>query len=373
MDFAFDEEQQAVSDLAGQILDGQLGHDALKEHEASGEPFPARVWEELAKAGLTGIALPAEHGGAGLDFVAACLVLEQIGRVTAPVPYLATVVLGALPVAEFGSEELRADLLPGVVDGSTVLTAALHEEGTTPGRPMVEARADGDGWRLSGTKSMVPFGLQADRLLVPARVGEEDVAVFVLRAEADGVAQEELDTTSGLPETRLDLTDVEAGADDLLGTVEDGGAIVDWMVQRATAAMCATAVGVCAEALHLTAEYTKTREQFDRPIATFQAVGQRAADAFIDTEAVRLTAWQAVWRLSAGLPAAEQVAVAKFWTAEGGQRVVHAAQHLHGGMGVDRDYPLHRYFLWAKQLELGLGGSTRSLLDLGASIAEEPV
>jgi alkylation response protein AidB-like acyl-CoA dehydrogenase len=132
-------------------------------------------------------------------------------------------------------------------------------------------------------------------------------------------------------------------------------------------------VGVCAEAVRLTAEYTKTREQFGRPIATFQAVGQRAADAFIDTEAVRLTAWQAVWRLSAGLPAEEQVAVAKFWTAEGGQRVVHAAQHLHGGMGVDRDYPLHRYFLWAKQLELGLGGGTRSLLDLGARIAEEPV
>ncbi|MEL7210068.1 MAG: acyl-CoA dehydrogenase family protein, partial [Actinomycetota bacterium] len=127
------------------------------------------------------------------------------------------------------------------------------------------------------------------------------------------------------------------------------------------------------QAVHLTAEYTKTREQFDRPIATFQAVGQRAADAFIDTEAIRLTTWQAVWRLSEGLPAGEQVSVAKFWAAEGGQRVVHAAQHLHGGMGVDRDYPLHRYFLWAKQLELTLGGATRSLLDLGSSIAAEPV
>ena len=108
----------------------------------------------------------------------------------------------------------------------------------------------------------------------------------------------------------------------------------------------------------MTAEYTKTREQFDRPIATFQAVGQRAADAYIDTEGVRLTAWQAIWRLSEDLPATTEVAVAKFWAAEGGQRVVHAAQHLHGGMGVDRDYPLHRYFLWAKWLELSLGGAT---------------
>ena len=133
------------------------------------------------------------------------------------------------------------------------------------------------------------------------------------------------------------------------------------------------AVGVCAEALRLTAEYTKTREQFERPIATFQAVGQRAADAYIDTEAVRLTAWQAVWRLSEGLPATESVAIAKFWTAEGGQRVVHAAQHLHGGMGVDRDYPLHRYFLWAKQIELTLGGGTQHLLELGKILADEPV
>ena len=373
MDFSFDEEQQAVSDLAAQILEGQLGHDALKEHEASGEPYPIKVWEELAKAGLLGIALPAEHGGAGLDLVAAGLVLEQVGRTTAPIPYLASVVLGALPVAEYGSDELQAELLPGVADGSTVLTAAMHEEGTTPARPMVEASADGDGWTLNGTKSMVPFGLQSDRILVPARVGEDGVAVFVVASDAAGLSQEPLDTTSGLPESHLVLSDVTVAAGQIVGDVERGSEIVEWMVQRATAALCATAVGVCAEALHLTAEYTKTREQFDKPIASFQAVGQRAADAFIDTEAVRLTAWQAVWRLSEGLPAAEQVAVAKFWTAEGGQRVVHAAQHLHGGMGVDRDYPLHRYFLWAKQLELTLGGSTRSLLDLGARIAEEPV
>ncbi len=126
---------------------------------------------------------------------------------------------------------------------------------------------------------------------------------------------------------------------------------------------------MCAEALRLTAEFTKTREQFGVAIATFQAVGHRAADAYIDTEAVRLTAWQACWRLAAGLPAAEEVAIAKFWAAWGGQRVVHAAQHLHGGIGVDKDYPLHRYFLYAKHLELTLGGATHQLLRLGKMIA----
>ena len=151
-----------------------------------------------------------------------------------------------------------------------------------------------------------------------------------------------------------------------------GGAIVEWIVERATAALCSVQLGVCEQALKMTAEYTSTREQFERPLAAFQAVAQRAADAYIDTEGVRLTAWQAVWRLAEGLPAANELAVAKFWAAEGGQRVVHAAQHLHGGIGVDRDYPLHRYFLWAKELELTLGGATPQLLKLGEILAAEP-
>jgi alkylation response protein AidB-like acyl-CoA dehydrogenase len=198
------------------------------------------------------------------------------------------------------------------------------------------------------------------------------VGVFIVDPTAKGVSLERQDTTSGIPEARVTLSGVTVGAADVLGAPDAGNAILEWIVERATAALCATAIGVCEEALRMTAEYTKTREQFERPIATFQAVGQRAAEAYIDTEAVRLTAWQAVWRLDAGLPAAAEVAVAKFWTSEGGQRVVHAAQHLHGGMGVDRDYPLHRYFLWAKQIELTLGSETPQLLRLGAMLAAEP-
>jgi alkylation response protein AidB-like acyl-CoA dehydrogenase len=146
---------------------------------------------------------------------------------------------------------------------------------------------------------------------------------------------------------------------------------VAWIELRATAALCALAVGVCSEALRLTAEYTKTRKQFDQPIATFQAVAQRAADAFIDTEAVRLTALQAAWRIDAGLPAEAAVAAAKYWAALGGSRVVRAAQHLHGGVGVDREYALHRYYVYARQLELTLGGATQQLRRLGRLIAND--
>jgi alkylation response protein AidB-like acyl-CoA dehydrogenase len=283
-------------------------------------------------------------------------------------------VLGALPIAQFGTEDQRRRYLPGVVDGSTVLTAALVETGTDPLHPTATARSDGAGWRVDGMKTLVPAGLTADRVLVPAAVGDDGaIVVLIVDPNESGVTRERQDTTSGIPQARLELDGVHIDGADVLGDPESGAAIVDWIIERANAAMCAIATGVCEQALQMTAEYTKTREQFDRPIATFQAVGQRAADAYIDTEAVRLTALQAAWRLEEGLPATAEVAVAKFWAADGGQRIVHAAQHLHGGIGVDRDYPLHRYFLWAKELELTLGGATPQLLKLGAILAAEPV
>jgi alkylation response protein AidB-like acyl-CoA dehydrogenase len=372
MDFSFSEEQEAVRDLAKQILEGQVTHERLKELEAGEERFDRKVWQELANAGLLGITLPESVGGAGQSFLAVALLLEQVGRTVAMVPVLPTIVMGAMPIAEFGTDEQKQRYLPGVASGETVLTAALTEFGTDALHPTVTATRDGDGWRLDGVKEEVAAGLVADAVLVPAATGAATVGVFLVDPQASGVTLERQDTTSGIPEARMTLAGVTVGVDDVLGEPEAGAAIVEWIVERTTAALCATAIGVCDQALRMTAEYTKTREQFERPIATFQAVGQRAADAYIDTEAVRLTAWQAVWRLDAGLPATAEVAVAKFWASEGGQRVVHAAQHLHGGMGVDRDYPLHRYFLWAKQIELTLGSETPQLVKHGAMLAAEP-
>ena len=373
MDFSFTEEQEATRDLAGQILSDRVTQVRLKAVEAEGSGFDRDTWGELAKAGLLGVALPERAGGSGLGFVALCGLLEEVGRAVAPVPVLASVVLGALPVAEFGTDAQCDALLPGVASGDTVLTAALVEPGAEPARPTTTATADGDGWRLDGEKSCVPAGLVADRVLVPATVsGEGGVVVLVVDPASDGVTRERQDTTTGIPEARFTFDGARVVSTEVLGEAGSGAAIAEWIVERATAALCAVATGVCEAALRMTAEYTKTREQFERPIATFQAVGQRAADAFIDTEAVRLTALQAAWRIEEGLPAAAEVAVAKFWAAEGGQRVVHAAQHLHGGIGVDRDYPLHRYFLWAKHLELTLGGATPQLLKLGAILAAEP-
>jgi 3-oxocholest-4-en-26-oyl-CoA dehydrogenase beta subunit len=199
------------------------------------------------------------------------------------------------------------------------------------------------------------------------------VGVFIVDRDAAGLTVTPQTTTTGRTEAILELDGVAVEGERLLGDGTDGAAVVTSITEFATAALCVQEAGACATALELTAEYTKTRVQFEKPIATFQAVGQRAADAYVDTEAIRLTAWQAASRLASGLPAAAEVAIAKYWAAEGGQRVVHAASHLHGGVGVDRDYPLHRFFLLTEQIELTLGGATDSLRRLGRILADEPV
>ncbi|MDE0215663.1 MAG: acyl-CoA/acyl-ACP dehydrogenase [bacterium] len=357
MDFSFSEQEQAVADLSRQILGDLCAPDQHKQLEADGAAHDHQAWQALSEAGLVGVSLPESSGGGGLGFLATCLMLEEIGRTTARVPFLAPV--AAMAVAEFSPGH---QCLAGMADGSVLVSPALVEPGRDPGDPAAAATATGDGWTLSGTKEMVPFADQADCLLVAASAGD-GVGLFLVDRTASEVEIVLQQTTSGLVEGQVVLSNAPA---DRLGT---GAEAVDWLVQRCTAALSAVAVGVVSEALRLTAAYASEREQFGRPIATFQAVGQRVGDAYIDTEAIRLTALQACWRLDQGLEASTEVAVAKYWAADGGQRVANAAQHLHGGMGVDRDYPLWRYYVWAKHLELSLGGATAQLLRIGDALA----
>jgi alkylation response protein AidB-like acyl-CoA dehydrogenase len=287
---------------------------------------------------------------------------------------LATLVLGALPVAEFGSAAQQQALLPGVIDGSTILTAALQEDGdySTPAVPATTARPDGDAWVLDGEKTYVAAAHLAARILMPARTGDAATTVFLLDPNAVGVTLEASTAITGEPLWTVHLSGVHVEGADVLGEVDGGAAIVHWITDRAIAALCSTQVGVCDGALKLTAAYVSEREQFGSKIGTFQAVAQRIADAYIDTEAIRLTALQAAWRLSEGLEAEDELHIAKYWAADGGHRVVHAAQHLHGGIGLDIDYPVHRYFRWTKAMELSLGHATTHLRGLGQRIAVAP-
>jgi alkylation response protein AidB-like acyl-CoA dehydrogenase len=362
MDFALTDDQNVLQALAHEILTEQVTNDHLKALEAAGQSvFDRELWQQLAAAGLTGIAVPEAQGGAGLGFLALAIIFEEVGRAVAPVPAVATLAT-AYVLGRLAPDAVR-DLLVGVASGAVILTTAFGDTCE------VSARRAGEQWILDGEKTFVPYGAEANVVVVPA--SSDDGVVIALVGNGDSaVSVTELYTTNREPQASLTFSGARVAAADV---IVDADAIVAELVRHHTSALAMVAAGVCEAALAMTAKHTIEREQFGKPIASFQAVGQRAADAYIDTEMVRLTAVQAAWRLSEGWPADEEIAVAKFWAGDGGMRVVHACQHLHGGLGVDLDYPLHRYFLWCKQIEHELGTPTRQLLELGAHLAVTPV
>jgi len=348
MDFGLTEEQTELAGLTRKIL---------AERDAP--------WGDLAAAGVLAAGLPAPLGGAGLGLLEQCSVLIELGRAACDVPYLASVVLGAGALAAFGTAAQQERWAAPAGQGSVVLTAALAEEdGDDPRVPSARAeRADGQ-WVLTGVKTAVDAAPEADLFLVPC-ASPDGVLVFLVAPSDAGVRIEPQQLTDFGSAGRVVLDGCVQSGDRVLG----GAEVADWLMARATVGLCAMQSGVIERALELTAEYAKSRVAFGRPIGSFQAVTQRLADAFVDTEAVRLTMWQAAWLLSAGSAAAAEVATAKFWAAEAGHRVAHTAVHVHGGMGIDVTYPVHRYFVAAKRNEFALGGATVQLRRIGGALA----
>jgi alkylation response protein AidB-like acyl-CoA dehydrogenase len=372
VDFAETESQAELAGLTRKILTEQVTPERLAAAEAGPDRFDAGLWADLAGAGVLAAALPEALGGAGLGFLDACSVLIEMGRAVAPVPYLASAVLGAGTVARFGSAAQQEEFAVPAGRGELILTAALAEEdGDDPAAPSARAERAGrvaGGWVLSGVKTTVPAAPLAALMLVPAAT-PDGVAVFLVRPDDAGVAVARQQVTSGDSTGRVVLDQVLVGPDRMLGGETAGGAAAGWLLRAGTVGLCATAAGVTARALELTAEYARERVQFGKPIGGFQAVAQRLADAYIDCEAIRLTMWQAAWRLAEGLPCAAEIATAKFWAADAGHRVAHTAVHIHGGVGIDVSHPAHRYFVAAKHCEFMLGGAAVQLRRLGAELA----
>ena len=371
MDFSFSEEQHALRDLAAQIIAGKATIERVVDIERHTDDRVDRdLWAALAASQLLGVAIPEEFGGLGFTVLELTLVLEQQGRFVAPVPLLPTLVLGALPIAEFGTPAQQERWLRAVARGDAMLTGAFAERGANNvQRSSVRASRVARGWSLSGIKIAVPAAHVADAILVPAET-DEGLTIFIIDPKAHGVVLTRFETTARDVQCSVTLSQMFVSDDDVLGTVGQGAAIALWSVDRADVAGAAIALGCCEEALVLTARYTSERQQFGRPLSTNQGVAIRAADAFIDIDCMRVTMWQAAWRLGQGWAARDEIDIAKYWAAEGGQRVVHATQHLHGGMGADIDYPVHRYFLWVKQFENTFGGGPQHLARLGRSIAD---
>ncbi|HUD36259.1 MAG TPA: acyl-CoA dehydrogenase family protein [Streptosporangiaceae bacterium] len=366
MDFTTTQAQEELSALARRILSDRVTADRLAELEAAGLGFDAALWADLAGAGILAAALPEAAGGDGYGLAEQCSILVECGRAIAPVPYLESIVLGAGTIARFGSAEQVTRYAAPAAAGDLVIAPALAEPGVgDPDSPVTKAEPAGAGWRLRGAKSVVPAGAAAGLFLVTAST-PAGIGVFAVERSDDGVsvAPQQVVAGPGAAEVSFDV-DLPVGR--LIGGADD--LATGWLLDRAVTGLAALQLGVAERSLELTAEYARSRQAFGRAIGAFQAVAQRLADGYIDVEAMRLTMWQAAWRLENGLPAESEITVAKFWAADGGHRVAHTTVHVHGGVGIDVSHPVHRYFAAAKRHEFALGGATAQLRHLGVLLA----
>jgi hypothetical protein len=372
MDFNFTEEQTMLRDLAREIFEQEISMGLLKQVEAAEHWLSEPVWAKLAEANLLSVAVPEELGGMGFGFLEVCILLAEVGRTVAPVPAYPTLVLGGLPIARFGTDEQKRRWLRPMATGQVFLSAAHVDAGAADVTlPATKASKDGDGYRLEGRKLFVPAADLAARVLVPATT-DEGVGLFLVDPKSDGVSLTRQETTSCEPVFEMLLTSVHVPAEDLLGgDPRDGAAKIAWAHDCALTALSATQLGVSEKSLEITAAYVSQREQFGAPIGSFPAVQHRCADMYNALGALRWTTWRAACRISDGHDARREAMVAKYWACEAGSFIANSSQHLHGGAGVDRDYPLHRFFLWSKSLELSLGAAMPQLAKLGRDMAQK--
>ncbi len=371
MDFELTDDHVEVRDLASTIFADLAGLDRVVQVEQREDGFDSHLWKVLADSGMIGIAVPEAAGGAGLGMLGLAALLEQQGRRVAAVPLCSVIAGAALPIAEFADQAQAARWLPGLLDGSRLITGTFE---APPGEiAALRGHHDGDAIVVSGELAQVPAAGISAGIVVPVRLEEGGLRVALVPTEADGLTLTPVSITSheNAASARFDQVRVEA-RDVLPG---DGHTIVAWARARLRVALAVLQLGVCEEALRATAEYTSQRIQFGRPISTNQAVAVRAADAYLDTEAIRVTAYKAAWLIDSGAgDAAVEAAslVAKWWASAGGLRVVLATQHLHGGLGADVDYPIHRYFLWGRQIAFSLGSADALAAELGDVLETAP-
>jgi alkylation response protein AidB-like acyl-CoA dehydrogenase len=376
MEFKTTEASEDLGGLARTIAESVSTPERQRELDGLDERFDKTLWSKLIEADILSTAAPESLGGGGFGALEQVAVLVALGRQMAAVPYLESAVLAAGALAKFGSDALQREWAVPAVNGEKILTVALDGE---MGEGPVQAQAveaNGSGFRLTGSRTQVSYGPVADAFLVPAET-DSGTKVFVVATSDPGVSVESLSTTGHGSVGHLELQGVELGADRVIGDGSSiagsaGDDVVGWLTTHATLGRSAFQLGVVERALELTSEYAREREQFDRPIGSFQAVSSRLADGYIDVKALRLTVTQAAWRLSEDLPAEVEVNTAAFWAAEAGHRVAHTTVHVHGGVGIDTDHPVHRYFLAAKQTEFAVGGATGQLLRIGRELADTP-
>ncbi len=361
MNFQMTEEQAAIVEMATRLFADLCDDEAIQRFWTGDAAYDEATWQSLREAGLTALILPETAGGSALGMTELCAVLECQGRRLAPVPLwshqLAVATLARFTDG-FGARADGAALAAGSKLATLSLEGLLGSRGL-----MLRAERAGNGWRLHGRAVAVPLAEQASVALLPAGTSDGP-RLFAIHLGQAGIARTGGRLTHHEPAADLAFEALSLPAAAVLGTDA-----LAWLEPRVAACLGALQLGVAAAALARVVAYTSERVQFGQPIATFQAISQKCADCLIDVEALRSSLWQLVWRLDAGLDATGSAGVVKAWTCDTGHRVTHAAQHMHGGIGVDVSYPIHRYTYWSRAIEIASGGASANLEALGRWLA----
>jgi alkylation response protein AidB-like acyl-CoA dehydrogenase len=370
MEFRFNEEQQAIADAAEPVFTDLCSDETIKHLNAGDKPLHTDLWQQLAESGMHGLVVDEEFGGLGMTLVELCLILELQGRSVAPVPLIPTLVECAMPLGRSDNAALKKQILPAVVSGELMLSPVRPAYGYVVTDALRVTQA-GDGWTVNGTSGLVPYASVANGFVVSAAKDDGDLVMFYCAADADGVAVSAQRTTSGELAGHVTFNAHTVSVEQVLATGAAAREMAEKQKQDACIALAALQVGVLSEGLRRTAEYVSQRKQFGRPLGAFQAVSQQAANAYMSIESLRGVYWRALDDVEHDNDAALSARVAKFWVGEAGHIAAHTILHLHGGIGQDVGYPVHRFFLWGKHNERYLGTPDETALDVGALIAAD--
>ena len=365
MDLGFDETQQMLKNSAREFLSQECQPSLVRAMEEDEKGYPPELWKQMVDLGWMGLAFPEEYGGTEGSFLDLAVLLEEMGRALVPGPFFSNVVLSGLTVLDAGSDSQKRDLLTKICQGQLIMTLALTEPSASfePQGIQLQARRDGDDYIISGTKLFVPDAHVSDVMIVAARTSQSadarhGITTFLVPTNSQGIQTSLHQTLGSDKQCEVTFDNVRVTADGIFGEVDEGWPIIERALQRATAAKCVEMLGGSEAVLDMTVEYAKQRVQFGRPIGNFQAIQHHCADMATEVECCRHVAYQAVWRLSEGLPAATEVSMAKAWVSEAYKKVCNLAHQSHGAIGFTKDHNLQLYTRRARAQESAFGDTS---------------
>jgi len=370
MNFSFTNEQQDIQATFERVFRDLSNDEAIKNLSDSGLFFHRACWQQLADTGVLGLPLAEEYGGSGLSLTEFCLLLELQGKYVTPMPLLAHVIGVGMTVQASNNKQLKNQLLPDLIRANKLFSSAQPYRGLLESNSLSGERK-ADTLVLNGRTGPVAYAELADGFLVQVPVmgnqTEADALVY-LSKDAQGLDVVAQTAINDEPSGYLQFADTEVSAGALLADETQAAPLIALQTQWTRIAMAAILLGALDEGLKRTAEYVSTRKQFGRSLGSFQAVSQQAADAYMEIESLRSVYWRALDDNAAGKDGEAAAQVVKFWISEAGHKVGHAILHLHGGIGQDLEYPIHRFFLFAKQLERMAGTQEQMSAALGAKL-----